>query len=79
MPSSGRYTTIEWVGSCNRCWRMYVRGNHLTSWLRPKIKKAMYVHWADERFRHRCLTNKANKVLAKSSMYTGGSATKARM
>ncbi|RYR67667.1 hypothetical protein Ahy_A03g014048 [Arachis hypogaea] len=26
MPSSERYTTIKWVGGCNRCWRMYVRG-----------------------------------------------------
>ncbi|RYR66538.1 hypothetical protein Ahy_A03g012556 [Arachis hypogaea] len=25
MPSSRRYTTIEWVGGCNRCWRMYMR------------------------------------------------------
>ncbi|RYR61034.1 hypothetical protein Ahy_A04g018133 [Arachis hypogaea] len=56
---------------------MYV--NHLTSWLRPEIKKAMYVHWADERFRHRCLTKKANKVLARCSKYTGDSTTKTRL
>ncbi|RYR14067.1 hypothetical protein Ahy_B04g070728 [Arachis hypogaea] len=26
MPSLGRFTAIEWVGGCNRCWRMHVRG-----------------------------------------------------
>ncbi|RYR19810.1 hypothetical protein Ahy_B03g064709 [Arachis hypogaea] len=26
MSSSGRYMTIEWVGGCDRYWRMYVRG-----------------------------------------------------
>ncbi|RYQ98932.1 hypothetical protein Ahy_B07g086768 [Arachis hypogaea] len=26
ISSSGRYKTIVWVGDCNRCWRMYVRG-----------------------------------------------------
>ncbi|RYQ91953.1 hypothetical protein Ahy_B09g098029 [Arachis hypogaea] len=52
------------------------RRDHLTSWLRPKIKKALYVHWeTNEEFRHRHLTNRANKASARSSMYTGNSAT----
>ncbi|RYR57063.1 hypothetical protein Ahy_A05g022812 [Arachis hypogaea] len=36
----------------------------------------MYIHWeTDEGFRHQCLTNRANRTLARSSKYTDGSAT----
>ncbi|RYR53451.1 hypothetical protein Ahy_A06g028575 [Arachis hypogaea] len=43
------------------------RGDHLTYWLCPKIKKALYVHWeTDER---------SNRSSARSSKYTGSSAT----
>ncbi|KAL4293645.1 hypothetical protein AHAS_Ahas18G0148800 [Arachis hypogaea] len=50
--------------------------NHRTTWLRPEIKKALFVHWeTDERFRHRCLTHRANRASARSFKYTGGSAT----
>ncbi|RYR09835.1 hypothetical protein Ahy_B05g078255 [Arachis hypogaea] len=32
--------------------------DHWTQWLRPDIKKALFVHWeSDEGFRHRRLTN----------------------
>ncbi|RYR03456.1 hypothetical protein Ahy_B06g082429 [Arachis hypogaea] len=52
------------------------RGDHLTSWLRPEIKRALYIYWeTDETFKHRRLTNRANRALARSSKYTGGSAT----
>ncbi|RYR29107.1 hypothetical protein Ahy_B01g053408 [Arachis hypogaea] len=52
------------------------RRDSLTTWLRPEIKKALYVHWeTDKGFMHRCLTNRANKVSAKSSKYTGSLAT----
>ncbi|RYR46611.1 hypothetical protein Ahy_A07g032357 [Arachis hypogaea] len=44
--------------------------------LHPKIKKALYVHWkTDEGFRYRRLTNRANRVSARSSKYTGSSVT----
>ncbi|RYQ79521.1 hypothetical protein Ahy_Scaffold5g107735 [Arachis hypogaea] len=50
--------------------------DHLTIWLRMKIKKAMLVHWkTDEGFRHQHLTNSANRTSAKSSKYTSGSTT----
>ncbi|RYR50376.1 hypothetical protein Ahy_A07g036968 [Arachis hypogaea] len=52
------------------------RRDHLTSGLRPKINKALLVHWeTDEGFRHRRLTNRANRTLARSSKYTGGPST----
>ncbi|RYR53196.1 hypothetical protein Ahy_A06g028197 [Arachis hypogaea] len=52
------------------------RCDHLTSWLCPKVKKALYVHWeTDEGFRHRHLTNRANRASTRSSKYTGGTAT----
>ncbi|RYR47591.1 hypothetical protein Ahy_A07g033528 [Arachis hypogaea] len=52
------------------------RHDHLTSWVRPDIKKALYIHWeTDEGFRHWHLTNRANMALARSSKYTGGSVT----
>ncbi|QHO18599.1 uncharacterized protein DS421_11g321880 [Arachis hypogaea] len=36
----------------------------------------LYVHWGtNEGFRRHCLTNRANRVSARSSNYTGGSAT----
>ncbi|RYR21260.1 hypothetical protein Ahy_B03g066543 [Arachis hypogaea] len=50
--------------------------NHLIIWLRPDINKALYVHWEiDEGFKRHRLTNRANKTLARSSKYTGGSPT----
>ncbi|QHO43717.1 uncharacterized protein DS421_5g165020 [Arachis hypogaea] len=50
--------------------------DHLTIWLCPDIKKALYVHWeTDEGFKRHGLTNRANKVSARSSKYTGRSAT----
>ncbi|RYR47720.1 hypothetical protein Ahy_A07g033675 [Arachis hypogaea] len=50
--------------------------DHLTIWLRLKIKKAMLVHWkTEEGFRHQHLTNRANRTSARSSKYTSGSGT----
>ncbi|RYR53613.1 hypothetical protein Ahy_A06g028802 [Arachis hypogaea] len=47
--------------------------DHLTTWLHLDIKKALYVHWeTDEGFKHHHLMNRANKVSARSSKYTGG-------
>ncbi|RYR08253.1 hypothetical protein Ahy_B05g075836 [Arachis hypogaea] len=44
--------------------------------LYPEIKKALYIHWeTDEGFRHRHLTNRANRASARSSKYTGSSTT----
>ncbi|RYR67799.1 hypothetical protein Ahy_A03g014232 [Arachis hypogaea] len=38
--------------------------------------KTLYVHWeTDEGFMHRHLTNRANRVSVRSSIYTGGSVT----
>ncbi|RYR17066.1 hypothetical protein Ahy_B03g061869 [Arachis hypogaea] len=52
------------------------RHDHLTIWLCPDIKKLLYVHWeTDEGFKHRRLTNRANRTSAKSSKYTSGSTT----
>ncbi|RYQ83200.1 hypothetical protein Ahy_B10g101838 [Arachis hypogaea] len=52
------------------------RRDHLTNWLPPNIKKALYVHWeTDDGFKRCRLTNKANKASPRSSKYTGGSAT----
>ncbi|RYR00200.1 hypothetical protein Ahy_B07g088305 [Arachis hypogaea] len=49
--------------------------DHLISWLRPKIKKALYVHWeTDEGFKYRRLITRANRASTRSSKYTGGSA-----
>ncbi|QHO20126.1 uncharacterized protein DS421_11g335130 [Arachis hypogaea] len=49
---------------------------HLTTWLHQKIKKALLAHWeTDEEFRHRRLTNRANKASARSSKYIGSLAT----
>ncbi|RYR28528.1 hypothetical protein Ahy_B01g052671 [Arachis hypogaea] len=51
---------------------VHERRDHITIWLHPNIKKVLYVHWEiDERFWHRCLMNRANRTLAKSSKYTG--------
>ncbi|RYR24909.1 hypothetical protein Ahy_B02g058490 [Arachis hypogaea] len=45
--------------------------DHLTIWLYPNIKKALYVYWeTDEGFKHRYLTNRANRALARSLKYT---------
>ncbi|RYQ99297.1 hypothetical protein Ahy_B07g087211 [Arachis hypogaea] len=45
--------------------------DRLTSWLCQKIKKALYVHCeTNEGFRNWCLTNRANRVSARSSKYT---------
>ncbi|RYR44785.1 hypothetical protein Ahy_A08g041057 isoform B [Arachis hypogaea] len=41
--------------------------DHQTQWLRPDIKKE-----TDEKFRYRCLTNRANRASARSSECTGG-------
>ncbi|RYR25277.1 hypothetical protein Ahy_B02g058961 [Arachis hypogaea] len=52
------------------------RCDHLTTWLRPEIKKALYIHWeTDEVLRHQRLTNRANRASARLSKYTSGSAT----
>ncbi|RYR33614.1 hypothetical protein Ahy_A10g048228 [Arachis hypogaea] len=52
------------------------RRDHLMSWLRSEIKKDLLVHWEpNEGFRHQRLTNRAKRALARSSKYTGGSAT----
>ncbi|RYR62185.1 hypothetical protein Ahy_A04g019579 [Arachis hypogaea] len=49
--------------------------DHLTIWLCSDIKKALYVWESDEGFKHRRLTNRVNRASARSSKYTGGSAT----
>ncbi|RYR31647.1 hypothetical protein Ahy_B01g056499 [Arachis hypogaea] len=50
--------------------------DHLTICLHPNIKKALYVHWETyERFKHHCLTNRANTASARSSKHTDGLAT----
>ncbi|RYQ98608.1 hypothetical protein Ahy_B07g086363 isoform B [Arachis hypogaea] len=52
------------------------RRDHLTIWLRPDLKKALYVLWeTNEGFKHLRLTNRANKTSATLSKYTGGSTT----
>ncbi|RYR61108.1 hypothetical protein Ahy_A04g018210 [Arachis hypogaea] len=52
------------------------RRDHLTSWFRPEIKKALYVHWeTDEGFKYRRLTNRANRASVRLSKYTDGSTT----
>ncbi|RYR07568.1 hypothetical protein Ahy_B05g074947 [Arachis hypogaea] len=55
---------------------VHERRDHLTIWLRPDIKKVLYVHWEiNDGFRNHLLTNRANRVSARSSNYTDGSAT----
>ncbi|RYR78496.1 hypothetical protein Ahy_A01g003315 [Arachis hypogaea] len=50
--------------------------DHLTTWLRPEIKKALLFQWeTDHGFRHQRLTNRANRASARSSRYTGSSTT----
>ncbi|RYR43840.1 hypothetical protein Ahy_A08g040237 [Arachis hypogaea] len=71
MLPSGRYTTIEWVGGCNRCRRMLL-GAGPPHDLTPSENQEGST---DEGFRQRRLTNRANKISAKSSKYTGDSAT----
>ncbi|RYQ82130.1 hypothetical protein Ahy_B10g100726 [Arachis hypogaea] len=52
------------------------RRGHLTIWLCSNLKKALYVHWeTDEGFKRRHLTNRNNRTSARSSKYTGRSAT----
>ncbi|XP_020972445.1 uncharacterized protein LOC107626516 isoform X2 [Arachis ipaensis] len=47
------------------------RRDHLTIWLHPHIKKALYVYWeTDEGFRHCRLTNRANRAFTMSSKLT---------
>nr|XP_029143246.1 uncharacterized protein LOC114924138 [Arachis hypogaea] len=55
---------------------VHERRDHFTTWLHPKIKKALYIHWeTNERFRHRRLTNRVDRVSARLSKYIGGSAS----
>ncbi|RYR68694.1 hypothetical protein Ahy_A03g015176 [Arachis hypogaea] len=76
MLSSRRYTTIKWVGSYNRCWRTYVRGTNTSLPGSAQKSRRLCVHWeTDKGFKHQRLKNKANRALARSSKYTGGSAT----
>ncbi|RYR07761.1 hypothetical protein Ahy_B05g075191 [Arachis hypogaea] len=50
--------------------------DHRKQWLRPDIKKALFVHWeTDEGFWHQRLTNRTNRASARSSKYTGSSTT----
>ncbi|RYR68413.1 hypothetical protein Ahy_A03g014914 [Arachis hypogaea] len=50
--------------------------DHLTSWIRPAIKKEVEVYFThDEGFKRRRLTNIANRVSPRLSKYMGGSAT----
>ncbi|QHN77022.1 uncharacterized protein DS421_19g649060 [Arachis hypogaea] len=50
--------------------------DHLTSWVRPSIKKELEAHFRnDEGFKHRRLTNVAHRASPRSSKYTGGSTT----
>ncbi|RYR79626.1 hypothetical protein Ahy_A01g004436 [Arachis hypogaea] len=51
--------------------------NHLTSWIRPAIKKDLepYFTHDDKGFKHHHLTNVANRVSPRLSKYTGGSPT----
>ncbi|RYR28062.1 hypothetical protein Ahy_B01g052162 [Arachis hypogaea] len=44
--------------------------------LQQMLDDALFVHWeTNEGFWHRCLTNRANRASARSSKYTGSSAT----
>ncbi|RYR12986.1 hypothetical protein Ahy_B04g070225 [Arachis hypogaea] len=48
--------------------------DHLMIWPRLDLKKVLDVHFStDEGFKHRRLTNRANRALSRSSKYTGGS------
>ncbi|RYR74753.1 hypothetical protein Ahy_A02g009474 [Arachis hypogaea] len=50
--------------------------DHLVTWIRPSIKKELEANFRnDEGFKHRHLTNVANRALPRSSKYTGGSMT----
>ncbi|RYR49983.1 hypothetical protein Ahy_A07g036517 [Arachis hypogaea] len=52
------------------------RRDYLTIWLRPDLKKALYVLWeTNEEFKRLRLMNRANKTSAMSSKYTGGLTT----
>ncbi|RYR02958.1 hypothetical protein Ahy_B06g081789 [Arachis hypogaea] len=54
--------------------------DHWRQWLRPDIKKALFVHWEiDEGFRHRRPTNRTNRASVRSSRYTGSSMTFMKM
>ncbi|RYR69023.1 hypothetical protein Ahy_A03g015541 [Arachis hypogaea] len=45
-------------------------------WLRPEVKKGLFAHWEnDAGFRHRRLTNQANRASERSPKYTRSSAT----
>ncbi|RYR73092.1 hypothetical protein Ahy_A02g007395 [Arachis hypogaea] len=45
-------------------------------WLQPEVKKGLLAHWeTDVEFRHRHLTNRANRALVRSSKYTRSSTT----
>ncbi|RYR26943.1 hypothetical protein Ahy_B02g061262 [Arachis hypogaea] len=47
-----------------------------TGWLRREVKKGLLAHWeTNVGSKHRRLTNRANRASARSSKYTGGSAT----
>ncbi|RYR21443.1 hypothetical protein Ahy_B03g066741 [Arachis hypogaea] len=53
---------------------------HLTTWIRPAIKKELEAHFRDDKgFKCRCLTNVANRASPRSSKYTGGLATFMKM
>ncbi|RYR74523.1 hypothetical protein Ahy_A02g009261 [Arachis hypogaea] len=52
------------------------RRDHLTIWLHPDIKKALYVHWeTGEGFKRHRLKSRANRTLVRSSKYTSGLVT----
>ncbi|QHO19563.1 uncharacterized protein DS421_11g330070 [Arachis hypogaea] len=54
--------------------------DHLTSWIRPNIKRNLETHFRDNKgFRYHRLTNIANRASPKSSRYTGGSVTFMKM
>nr|XP_025650893.2 uncharacterized protein LOC112747036 [Arachis hypogaea] len=48
------------------------RVRHLTTWIRPSIKKELDAHFRNDKgFKRRCLTNVANRASLRSSKYMG--------
>ncbi|RYQ96504.1 hypothetical protein Ahy_B08g092267 [Arachis hypogaea] len=54
------------VGNCSRCWRIFMKGR--------TTEMKIYTE-TNEEFRHRCLTNRANRTSDRSSKYANGSST----
>ncbi|RYR35105.1 hypothetical protein Ahy_A10g050251 [Arachis hypogaea] len=54
--------------------------DHLMTWIHSSIKKEMEAHFRNDKgFKHRHLTNVANRASLRSSKYIGGSANFMKM